>query len=129
MYGFHFLLKTVGVGYVHDTQCGFKVCPSLVYLLCAVLNVSFQLFTNKSAYALFDSLHILGWIFDVELLLLAQRFDIPVSEVSIQWHEVDGSKLNVARDSAIMLRDVLVLRANYTLRRWKPSKLLSGKSD
>lgn len=25
MYGFHFLLRTVGVGYIHDTQCGFKV--------------------------------------------------------------------------------------------------------
>lgn len=24
MYGFHFLLRTVGVGYIHDTQCGFK---------------------------------------------------------------------------------------------------------
>ncbi|KAG9024995.1 dolichyl-phosphate beta-glucosyltransferase [Tulasnella sp. UAMH 9824] len=24
MYGFHFLLRTVGVGYIYDTQCGFK---------------------------------------------------------------------------------------------------------
>jgi len=102
MYSFHFLLRTVGVGCIHDTQCGFK------------------LFTRDAARPLFQSLHLHGWIFDVELLLLAQYLEIPVAEVPIEWHEIDGSKVNLIKDSIKMGRDVLLLRANYTLRRWTP---------
>lgn len=29
MYGFHFTLRVLGVGSIQDTQCGFKVRPSL----------------------------------------------------------------------------------------------------
>ena len=27
MYGFHFTLRILGVGWIQDTQCGFKVRP------------------------------------------------------------------------------------------------------
>lgn len=111
MYGFHFLLRTVGVGYIHDTQCGFK------------------LFTRSTAQQLFESLHIHGWIFDVELLLLAQKLGIPVAEVPIEWHEIEGSKMSLMRDSINMAIDVLVLRANYTLGRWKPVSTDKRKTE
>ncbi|KAG8854880.1 dolichyl-phosphate beta-glucosyltransferase [Tulasnella sp. 330] len=101
MYAFHALLRTVGVSYIHDTQCGFK------------------LFTRSSARVLFQSLHLHGWVFDVELLLLAQRLDIPVVEVPIEWQEIDGSKMSLMRDSINMGKDVLLLRANYTIGRWR----------
>ena len=29
MYGFHFTLRVLGVGWIQDTQCGFKVRPPL----------------------------------------------------------------------------------------------------
>lgn len=111
MYGFHFLLRTVGVGYIHDTQCGFK------------------LFTQSSARQLFESMHIHGWIFDVELLLLAQMLGIPVAEVPIEWHEIEGSKMSLMRDSIMMAIDVVVLRANYTLGRWRPVSTDKRKSE
>ncbi|EJD47926.1 nucleotide-diphospho-sugar transferase [Auricularia subglabra TFB-10046 SS5] len=100
MYSFHFILKTLGVGHIHDTQCGFK------------------LFTRPAALQLFGSLHLTTWIFDVELLILALILDIPVVEVPVHWHEVAGSKLNLMSDSIGMLKDLLVLRANYALGRW-----------
>jgi len=62
------------------------------------------------------------WIFDVEILLLAKMLSIPVEEVPIEWHEVPGSKLNVVTDSLQMLRDLLILRANHLLGRWKVSQ-------
>jgi dolichyl-phosphate beta-glucosyltransferase len=65
------------------------------------------------------SLHIPGWLFDVELLLVAQYLSIPVVEVPVGWHEVDGSKLRIVSASVGMLKDLLVLRASYALRRWK----------
>jgi len=100
MHGLHFCLRTLGVGHIRDTQCGFK------------------LFTRESARSLFPTLHIAHWIFDVELLLLARLLDIPVVEVPIAWHEVAGSKINLVSDSLGMLRDLFILRANYAIGRW-----------
>lgn len=101
MYGLHTILRIVGVGHIRDTQCGFK------------------LFSRTAARQIFPYQHLSTWIFDVELLLLAKQLRIPVAEVSIEWHEVSGSKLNVVTDSLQMLRDLLILRANLLLGRWK----------
>jgi dolichyl-phosphate beta-glucosyltransferase len=106
MYGLHTILRIVGVGHIRDTQCGFK------------------LFSRAAAQQIFPAQHLPTWIFDVELLLLAKQLAIPVAEVPIEWHEVAGSKLNVVTASVQMLRDLLVVRANHLLGRWKP---LSGK--
>jgi dolichyl-phosphate beta-glucosyltransferase len=107
MYGLHTILRIVGVGHIRDTQCGFK------------------LFSRSAAQQIFPAQHLPTWIFDVELLLLAKQLAIPVAEVPIEWHEVAGSKLNVVTASVQMLRDLLVVRANHLLGRWKP---LAAKS-
>lgn len=101
MYGLHTILRIVGVGHVRDTQCGFK------------------LFTRGAAQKIFPAQRLATWIFDVELLLLAKQLGIPVVEVPVEWREVAGSKLNVIKDSLQMLRDLLVLRGNQLLGRWK----------
>ncbi|THH27697.1 hypothetical protein EUX98_g6490 [Antrodiella citrinella] len=101
MYGLHTILRIVGVGHIRDTQCGFK------------------LFSRAAAQQIFPYQHLPTWIFDVELLLLAKQLYIPVEEVPIEWHEVSGSKLNVVTDSLQMLRDLLILRANLLLGRWR----------
>lgn len=101
MYGLHTILRIVGVGDIRDTQCGFK------------------LFTRRAAQKIFPAQHLATWIFDVELLLLAKQLSIPVVEVPVEWHEVAGSKLNIVKDSLQMLRDLLVLRGNQLVGRWK----------
>ncbi|KAJ7491941.1 glycosyltransferase family 2 protein [Mycena latifolia] len=101
MYGLHTILRIVGVGHIRDTQCGFK------------------LFSRVAAQQIFPAQHLPTWIFDVELLLLAKQLRIPVAEVPIEWHEVAGSKLNVVAASLQMLRDLLIVRANHLLGRWK----------
>jgi len=101
MYALHVVLRLVGVGHIRDTQCGFK------------------LFTRRAAQSIFPCQHLTGWIFDVEILLLAKQQDIPVSEVPINWKEVPESKLNVAKDSLLMFRDLMVLRSNQLSGRWK----------
>ncbi|KAI9464689.1 Alg5-prov protein [Boletus coccyginus] len=101
MYGLHTILRIVGVGHIRDTQCGFK------------------LFSRRAAQQIFPAQHLATWIFDVELLLLAKQLGIPVAEVPVEWHEVAGSKLNVVKDSLQMLRDLLVLRGNQLVGRWK----------
>ncbi|KAJ7251331.1 glycosyltransferase family 2 protein [Mycena rebaudengoi] len=101
MYGLHTILRLVGVGHIRDTQCGFK------------------LFSRAAAQQIFPAQHLPTWIFDVELLLLAKQLRIPVAEVPIAWHEVPGSKLNVVSASLQMLRDLLIVRANHLLGRWR----------
>ncbi|KAF5351385.1 hypothetical protein D9758_008028 [Tetrapyrgos nigripes] len=110
MYGLHTILRIVGVGHIRDTQCGFK------------------LFSRSAAQQIFPAQHLPTWIFDVELLLLAKQLRIPVAEVPIEWHEVAGSKLNVVTASLQMLRDLLIVRANLLLGRWKTVPL-KAKSE
>lgn len=120
---------------IHDTQCGFK------------------LFTRQSAQAIFPLAHIDRWIFDVELLLLAEkasyttlrqtaaamlstqddhsadpllRLPLPISEVAVDWREVEGSKIDILKDSIQMGLDLLVIRLNYALGRWKSPAVLPG---
>ena len=80
---------------IKDTQCGFKLFsrPALPYII--------------------PYMHSEGWIFDVEMLMLAERAKIPMTEVAIGWKEVLGSKLNVLKDSIGMAWGLAVLRAGW----------------
>lgn len=60
-------------------------------------------------------MHSEGWIFDVEMLMLAEFAGIAVSEVPVGWREVKGSKLNVVRDSIGMAWGLALLRAAWGL--------------
>ena len=95
MHSFHFLLASLGVKGVKDTQCGFK------------------LFTKKAVDAIFVDLRTEGWIFDIEVLLLAGYKNVPVVEVPVSWHEVEGSKVVLLKDSVRMAWDLGVVRAGY----------------
>jgi len=55
MHGFHFLVRTLCVPNIRDTQCGFK------------------LFSRAAARATFPFMHLSRWCFDVELLWMAQH--------------------------------------------------------
>ena len=101
MRSFHLYLSLLGLRTIRDTQCGFK------------------LHARASAAHLYPSLHSPGWIFDCELLLLAELTGVPLREVGVRWHEVGGSKLDVVWDSIRMARDLLVIRGNHLTGRWK----------
>ncbi|GKU05523.1 dolichyl-phosphate beta-glucosyltransferase [Fusarium langsethiae] len=97
---------------IRDTQCGFK------------------LFSRASLPHIIPYMHTEGWIFDIEMLMLAESAPatpvlghdgsvigtspgIKVAEVPIEWHEVGGSKLNVIQDSIKMAIGLAVLRASW----------------
>jgi len=101
MHSFHKVLYILGIRAIKDTQCGFK------------------LFTRKSALNIFNNIHVEGWIFDIEVLLLAQYFNMPIVEVPVTWHEIDGSKVSLIKDSIKMAIDLLIIRLNYFFGFWK----------
>ncbi|KAF9188610.1 dolichyl-phosphate beta-glucosyltransferase [Haplosporangium sp. Z 767] len=100
MYSFHKVVYVLGIRGIDDTQCGFK------------------LFTRKAAQAIFPNMHVEGWVFDIEVLLIAQQLKIPIIEVPVTWQEVDGSKVSLMRDSIRMALDLLIIRMNYILGIW-----------
>lgn len=101
MKAFHSYLKIFGVKSVSDTQCGFKM-----------LN-------RSAAQKIIPWIHISGWIFDVEMILLAEWKGIRIIEVPVSWKEMNGTKLRIAVDSIKMAKDLLCIRLNYFLRVWK----------
>ncbi|MFC1707562.1 glycosyltransferase family 2 protein, partial [Planctomycetota bacterium] len=76
---------------VADTQCGFK------------------LFRADVAARITSHQTLKGFAFDVELCTIAARLGFPVAEVPVSWAEQPESKVRVLRDSAAMLRDVLLV--------------------
>ena len=75
-----------------DTQCGFKAFRLEVFRPL-LLKAETQ-----------------GFGFDVELLYLAQKANLRMREIPVRWNHYDGSKVNVARDSIRMIREVAALR-------------------
>ncbi|KAL7917523.1 glycosyltransferase family 2 protein [Trichoderma austrokoningii] len=117
MRSFHLVLTILtppATSRIRDTQCGFK------------------LFTRAALPHIVPYMHAEGWIFDIEMLMLAESAPatpvlasdgrvigtspgIKVAEVPIEWHEVGGSKLNVVQDSIKMAIGLFVLRACWMM--------------
>jgi dolichyl-phosphate beta-glucosyltransferase len=91
---FNFIVRTLAVPGIQDTQCGFKSLRRDV------------------AHELLPLLTIDGWAFDVELLALAVRRGYNVIEVGIPWYYGEGSRVNPVQDSLRMFREVLRVRRN-----------------
>jgi dolichyl-phosphate beta-glucosyltransferase len=90
---FNAVVQRLVIPGIEDTQCGFKM------------------FTARAVDAIFPSVTVDGWAFDVEVLALARQRGIHVVEVPIEWHYGPESRISILRDGLAMLRDVLRIRA------------------
>ncbi|MBJ7470077.1 MAG: glycosyltransferase family 2 protein [Solirubrobacteraceae bacterium] len=77
---------------VSDPQCGFKG------------------FRADAAKELFQRSLVNGYTIDVELLMIAGRLGMSISEIPVQWRAVEGSKIRAVRDPLAMAADVAKLR-------------------
>lgn len=80
-----------------DTQCGFKA------------------FRMDVCRPIIERAHVIGFAFDVELLLLAQNAGLRLREIPVRWNHAAGSKVSFLRDSTRMLREILSLRTQSAL--------------
>jgi dolichyl-phosphate beta-glucosyltransferase len=80
------------VGAVSDTQCGFKFFDAAL---------ARQLFTQSRSS---------GFAFDLELLALAHRARLPITELPVDWTEHGGSSLRSFRDGARAYLEIFRLR-------------------
>jgi glycosyltransferase involved in cell wall biosynthesis len=93
---FNFLVRSLTIPGLQDTQCGFKC------------------FRGEVADELFPLQTIDGWTFDVEILYIAQRRNLTIVEVPIQWYYFAGSRVRLVRDSINMLMDLFRIRRNWS---------------
>jgi len=52
----------------------------------------FKAFTQEAAQALFSNAEVNGWSFDLEILALARKFNLRITEVPVTWSNDDKSK-------------------------------------
>jgi dolichyl-phosphate beta-glucosyltransferase len=90
---YNLLLRLVlGLPY-QDTQCGFKA------------------FTRRAAEVIFTRQQIEGWGFDPELLFIARKFGLKMTEVAVEWANDDRSKINPIVDGVKMFYELLTIRS------------------
>ncbi len=99
--GFNFLVKLLAVKGIEDTQCGYK------------------LFSRRAAQQVFRLLTIDGFAFDVEALFIAQLRGYTLEELPIVWYHRQHSKVRPLRDGLSMFRQVLSIRWNALLGRYR----------
>jgi dolichyl-phosphate beta-glucosyltransferase len=77
---------------IADTQCGFKM------------------FSRDAATAIFSRQKTVGFAFDVEVLFIARRLSLAITEIPVNWVAQPGSKVNLVTDSVRMLWDICHIR-------------------
>ena len=100
LFGF-ILRRIVPVGVV-DTQCGFK------------------LFRGEPGRNLFRRLSVKGFCFDLELLALARRAGLQITEIPVTWSNAEGSKVSLLWDLPGVIWEVLQIRWKLWRRTDRP---------
>ena len=81
---------------ITDTQCGFKF------------------FKNKIARKLFNNLRTRGLMFDIEIILLAKKYGLKITDFPVSWTADWDSKLSLPGCLEI-IKDLLVIKLKYKL--------------
>jgi dolichyl-phosphate beta-glucosyltransferase len=92
--GINFLIQTLILPGLNDTQCGFKC------------------FRGEVAEDIFNHQTLHGWSFDIELLYIARRHGYRIVEIPIHWYHFSDSKVNALRDAVRMISDIFRIHAN-----------------
>jgi len=111
---FNFIVRSLAVPGIQDTQCGFKAFRR---------EVARDLFENVQLYGAGAST-IRGAMltgFDVEILFLAHKWGYTIAQVPVHWYYGTASKVHPLKDSWRNLRDVLRVRWNDLRGRYQRS--------
>lgn len=84
-----------------DTQCGFKA------------------FARVRSQIIFQQQRIEGFGFDPEILFLAKEHGLRTVEIPVRWAHDPATKVHVVRDSLQMFCDLLRIRWNWLLGRYR----------
>lgn len=106
---FNWLVRTLAVPGINDTQCGFKA------------------FDREAAHAIFSRTRLHGTAtirgprvsgFDVEVLFIAGHLGYLIAEIPVHWQHASGSKVQPFLDPFRMFGDVVRVRLNALAGRY-----------
>ena len=92
---FSFLLKIMFEVIIKDTQCGFK------------------LYKKKVAKLLFKKIKDNGYIHDVEVVLISNKYNYSIKELPVAWTHRNDSKLNLLTDTFKMFYNLIKIKKNF----------------
>jgi dolichyl-phosphate beta-glucosyltransferase len=96
--GFLWFMQTVvGLPGINDTQCGFKF------------------FLRPAAKELFRRQKIDGYMFDVEILAIAQRLGYRIEQAPVRWRDDADSRLDLVRGNLRNVRDIFRIGMEHRL--------------
>jgi dolichyl-phosphate beta-glucosyltransferase len=98
----------VGLPDIHDTQCGFKF------------------FRREIARDLFRRQKVDGYMFDVEVLYLAERAGYRIKEVGIRWRDDGDSRLQLVSGNWRNMKDLFRIRLRTYEQASAEQALLTG---
>lgn len=98
--GFNLIVRTLLMGGIRDTQCGFK------------------LYKANAAKKIFALSRLKGYSFDPEVLFIARNAGYSIKEVPVKWLNSPESKVRLLRDPADMFLGILRIRLNRILGRY-----------
>jgi len=96
-----FAFRTMVTGGVYDTQCGFKA------------------FRGDVAQELSRLSRIDGFAIDVELIYLMLKYRLDFNRIPVRLRNSAPSTVRVVRDTARASRDILRMRRNFALGRYR----------
>ena len=82
---------------VSDTQCGFKG------------------FNKNAGNLLFNHLYVKRFSFDVELFILAHKFDLSIKEVPVNWKNDFNSTVSFWKDTLNILYSIFAIKFKYAI--------------
>ena len=130
---FSLAVRTILMRQFADTQCGFKAftreAAACIFSQVVLYSADAPVLTKPSVTG-----------FDVEVLYVALRSGLRVSEVPVEWHYRTNSKVSPARDSLALFQDVVRVRINglrgvyatgevARARSWTPAEDLADATE
>lgn len=109
---FNWVVQTLAVPGIDDTQCGFKA------------------FTRKAALDVFGQQILTGFGFDVEVLYLSRKYGYSMNELAIDWYFDPDTRVRPGVDSIFMVGEVLKMLMRAALGRYRlPATAASAAGD
>jgi glycosyltransferase involved in cell wall biosynthesis len=91
---FTFISNSLFLDGIYDATCGFKV------------------FKLSAAKTIFSRLTVKRWVFDTEVLYIAQKKKLRIQQVPIIWENDPATKVSLIKDAILSLKDLLKIWLN-----------------
>lgn len=96
------MIRLLLIDGISDTQCGFKA------------------FQNKPAREIFSRIRTERFGFDMELLVIAKRFNYRIKEVPVSWHHSSDSRIRPIKDAFWTLLELFKIKWNLSKKELHP---------